>query len=208
MQEYLFKLLSVRRISLTFQSLFKIRMAKFYCLLQSFFRHTKIRLYISPFENKYILLIKLIYICNKLSIFLRSKIPDSIDEFIIMAMSFFVFFDSHIIGFCLFIIITQIILCHKSIVHDIIPITNKERLQIKSLKESMPKLIASLSIDIDDFIIGNFAFSFRKRMKISQIKFKKIYISLTFYHNDLVDEKYFRQIFKFQKMDKTRFIRR
>lgn len=166
-QQYLFKLFSARRIILAFQSLFEIRMTKFYRLFQSFFRHTQIGLYISFFENEYILIIKLIYIWDKLSVLLREKIPNGIDKLIVITMSFFAFFEPHIIGFGLFIIIAQVILSHESIVYDIIPISNKKRLQTESSKKFIPKFIASLSIDIDDFVIGDFALPFRERMKIS-----------------------------------------
>lgn len=127
-KQYLFKLFSARRIILAFQSLFEIRMAKFHGLLQSFFRHTQIGLYISFFKNEYIFIIKLIYICYKLPILLRKEIPDGIDKLVVIAMSFFAFLEPHIIGLCLLIIIVQIILRHEPIIHDIIPISNKERL--------------------------------------------------------------------------------
>lgn len=101
------------------------------------------------------------------------------------------------------VIIIQVILGEESIIHDIIPITDKIRFQSESRKESASQFITSFSIDIDDLIIGKIRFPFRKGMKISEIEFKEICISLSLDHDNFVDEKYFGQILKFQEMDKT-----
>lgn len=87
---------------------------------------------------------------------------------------------------------------HKSIIYDIIPITYKGGLETKSRKKVTSDLITSFTVDINDFIIGDFSFSLRKRMEIPQIEFKEISISFSLYHDDFVDEKYLGEIFKFE----------
>jgi hypothetical protein len=54
----------------------------------------------------------------------------------------------------------------------------------------IPNFITSFTIDVYNFIISDFIFPLRKCMHISQIKLKEIGISLSFYHDNLVDEKY------------------
>ncbi len=112
-------------------------------------------------------------------------------------MRFPAFFESGITGFCLLVVMSQIHLRHESVIHDIVPITDKKRFQAESCKESAPYIIASFAVDIDDLIIGDLIFPCRERMQISQIIFKEICISLTFHHDDLVDEKYLGQVLEF-----------
>jgi len=67
-------------------------------------------------------------------------------------------------------------------------------------------LITSFPIDIYDLIISNFAFPFGKGMEIFEIEIEKVFISFSFYHDDLIHKKYFGHVFKFQKVDETGFI--
>gem|GEM_PF-1902198 len=115
-----------------------------------------------------------------------------------MTMCFPAFLEAGITRPGLFIIISQIVLRHKSIINDIIPITDKKRLKTKSCKKFASDFVTSFTVDIDDFVISYFEFSFWERMKISQIVFKKIRISFTFHHNNLIYEKYLGKIFKFK----------
>jgi len=95
-------------------------------ILQSFFRHAEIRLYISFFEDEDILTIKTIYACYQLPIFLREYVSERIHQFIVVTMCLSAFFESGIFNSCLLVIISQIGLGHESVIHDIIPITDKE----------------------------------------------------------------------------------
>jgi len=167
-------------------------MTERYHTFQSFFLHTQIGFNISFFEDKYMFCIKIINIFGKRSILLGKQCFYSIYQFIIVTMCFPRVFKSTIVKFCLCIIISQIILRHKSIIYNIIPVTNKKSLQSKSCKKFTSKSISSFSINIYNFIVSKLIFSFRKGMKIFQIKFKKICICFSFYHNYFIDEENFR----------------
>lgn len=136
-------------------------MTKIYRIFQSFFWHTKIRFDISFFENENIFRIHSIDTRYQLFIFLRKHISDSIDQFIVMTMGLTTFFESCIIRPCLLIIRAEITLCHKSIINNIIPITDKIGMQTESIKKFAPYFITSFTINIDNFIILNQIFPFR-----------------------------------------------
>jgi hypothetical protein len=142
---------------------------------QALFSEIEIRLDIASLEDIDLFIIEFLDMSEQLSILLRKTIHDSKDQSIVVASTgkfgLFYFWE---IGFGLLIIVAQFLLGEKSVIHDIIPITDKIGSNAESGKEFLPDLVTSFSIDVDDFIISDFVFPLGQCMEISQIIIEEI----------------------------------